>query len=302
MTQLATGGARVRGFGATMRRDGWWVGPLLTFLVLLSFVIYATWAGLQGTHFEIREHPDFTGRPVAPYLSPFYSPLIYDAVSPHAWITLAEGETAPGWWPSWFPRFSAAILILAGPVLFRFTCYYSRKAYYRAFWADPPACAVGEPRKNYWGENHWPLLGQNAHRYFLYIALGFLIILWWDTLLAFWWPTDRGGQFVTGGQFGVGVGTLVMLANIILLTGYTLGCHSLRHLVGGRLNNFACFACVNGKVDQSKLRTGYRLWRINTMLNERHALWAWLSLFSVGLTDVYIRLCSTGVIHDVRIV
>ena len=37
-------------------------------------------------------------------------------------------------------------------------------------------------------------------------------------------------------------------------------------------------------------------------LNERHPTFAWLSLFSVGLTDLYIRLVSMGVIRDLRIV
>jgi hypothetical protein len=30
--------------------------------------------------------------------------------------------------------------------------------------------------------------------------------------------------------------------------------------------------------------------------------WAWLSLFTVGFTDVYIRLCSMGIISDLRII
>src|SRR5262249_39372112 len=137
---------------------------------------------------------------VAPYLSPFYSPLVYDPQSHHAWV---KADLRPGWLPSWFP-FSTAFLILAGPGLFRLTCYYYRKAYYRAFWADPPACAVGEPRKSYWGENHLPLLLQNAHRYALYLAVLFLVFLWWDVLQAFWWPTDRAGALLPGGghQFG----------------------------------------------------------------------------------------------------
>jgi hypothetical protein len=37
------------------------------------------------------------------------------------------------------------------------------------------------------------------------------------------------------------------------------------------------------------------------VLNERHMLFAWLSLFSVGLTDLYIRLVSSGAIQDVRL-
>jgi len=29
--------------------------------------------------------------------------------------------------------------------------------------------------------------------------------------------------------------------------------------------------------------------------------WAWFSLFSVALTDVYIRLCAAGILTDLRI-
>jgi len=126
---------RQRGFGETMRRDAWWGQPLLTLVVLGGFAAYATWAALQGSHYEY-----------GPYLSPFYSPLLFGE-GPHSWF----GPWArPGWWPGALP-FSAAMLILWAPGWFRFTCYYYRGAYYKAFWADPPSCAVGEPRKSYRG-------------------------------------------------------------------------------------------------------------------------------------------------------
>ena len=99
------------GFGATSRKDPWWLGPMSVLIGLSIFVIYSTWAGLQGNDFEIRQNTSsFAGPAVAPYLSPFYSPLLYDRQSPHAWFH----EAKPGWWPESWP-FSAAILILAGP-------------------------------------------------------------------------------------------------------------------------------------------------------------------------------------------
>jgi hypothetical protein len=288
-------------FGQTSRVDNWWLGPLSVLVGLSTFVVYSTWAGLQGEYFEIRQIPsNFGGPAVRPYLSPFYSPLLYDTHSPHAWFwSPISGK--PRWWPEWLP-FSAAVLIIWGPVLFRFTCYYYRKAYYRAFWADPPACAVGEPRKNYWGENHWPLLIQNAHRYTMYVAVIFLFFLWFDALYAFYWPKiDEKSLAVTGHAFGMGLGTLIMLVNVVLLTGFTLGCNSVRHLAGGRLNKFACFTCPMGGGQPSQmLRASYRAWRISTLFNENHMLWAWLSLFSVGFTDVYIRLCAMGIWTDPR--
>jgi hypothetical protein len=289
----ATLAAEHAGFGATQRRDAWWAGPLATLIGLLAFIVYGNIVLFQGKYFEIRENRDnFTGRVVAPYLAPFYSPLIYDKTSPHAWIR----RDRPSWWPAWVP-FSSAMLILIFPLGFRFTCYYYRKAYYRAFWADPPACAVGEPRATYWGENRWPLLIQNCHRYFMYAAVVFLVLLAWDAYQAFWWPLTPAGDRLPhrGKQFGIGLGTVLMVINVLLLAAFTFGCNSVRHLVGGRMN---CFGCPgNG----AKPRVRYRMWRAVTYFNEDHALWAWLSLLSVGFTDLYIRLCAMGIWNDSRL-
>lgn len=296
-TATTPAGVIHRRFGETMRRDTWWLGPLATVLGLTAFVVYATTIvfAVPG-YFEIRQNVEDFFAPnnpaVAPYLAPFHSPLLFDEQSPHAWFRQAR----PNWWPAWLP-FNAALLILIFPAGFRFTCYYYRKAYYRSFWLDPPACAVGEPRSSYWGENHWPLLIQNIHRYFMYFAVLFLVFLWHDAILAFWWPVlDAHGSPTGQHTFGIGLGSVIMLVNVCLLTGYTLGCHSFRHLIGGRKN---CFSCpVNG---QLRPTTSYRLWRLSTILNERHQLWAWLSLFSVGFTDLYIRLCAAGIWKDLRI-
>jgi hypothetical protein len=296
-------------FGETSRRDAWWVGPVLTFLGLLAFLIYANYiVFFVPGYFEIRhDNKDFfkpDNPAVAPYLAPFHAPLLYDAQSHHAWVHSAQ----PSWWPGWFPlRFSSAMLILIFPAMFRFTCYYYRKAYYRSFWADPPACAVGEPRKSYWGENRWPLLIQNSHRYWMYAAVVFLLLLTWDAIAAFWWPTLDAQGIPTGGhQLGMGLGTLIMIVNIVLLACFTFGCNSVRHLVGGRLNHFSCMSCpmANGAGKEQKseeqVRPAYRIWHYSTILNENHMLWAWLSLFSVGFTDFYIRMCAAGIWHDPR--
>ena len=257
-----------RPFGGTMRRDAWWAQPALTFTVLGAFVVYATWAAFQGEHYEF-----------GPYLSPFYSPLLFGD-GPHSWF-----GPKPGWWPGALP-FSAALLILWAPGGFRFTCYYYRGAYYKAFWADPPSCAVGEPRNSYRGENSFPLILQNIHRYFLYLALIFIVILTYDV-----WLATRFDDPATGGKtFGVGVGTLVLAINVVLLGGYTLGCHSLRHLIGGRVDQL------------SASPTRMKLYDGATRLNCRHMRWAWASLFSVALADLYVRLCSMGVLTDWRII
>jgi hypothetical protein len=254
-----------RGLGATLRRDSWWVAPALTGTVLLSFAVYATWAAWTGAHYAW-----------GPYLSPFYSPLVQTS-----------------WWP-----LSPAFLILVFPLGFRVTCYYYRKAYYRAFFLDPVACAVGEARHDYHGESRLPFLLQNIHRFFMYAAVVFIFILGYDVLLALRWPLEdawRATGVIPAGTprgFGLGLGTIVMAVNVGLLACYTFGCHSLRHLVGGQVD---CFSCARA----GQLR--YRLWRGASGLNRHHMTWAWCSLFSVALTDLYIRLCALGVITDLRI-
>src|SRR5258708_16785263 len=152
MAEAATSTSAPRKFGQTMRPDVWWTQPLIVFIGLGAFVVYSTWAAFQGNHY-------FFG----PYLSPFYSPEIFGD-SPHSWF-----GSKPAWWPGWL-LFSPALLILWAPGGFRLTCYYYRGAYYKAFWADPPGCAVGEPRTTYWGERHLPLILPNTHRPFLYPA------------------------------------------------------------------------------------------------------------------------------------
>jgi hypothetical protein len=256
-----------RGFGETERRDMWWSTPLVILIGLSLFVVYATWAAFQNAHYTY-----------GPYLSPFYAPEIFGD-SPHAWF-----GPKPGWIPAWIP-FSPALLILPFPGLFRFTCYYYRGAYYKAFWGDPPACSVGEPRNAYRGEQSFPLILQNAHRYFMWIAVGFLFLLSYDVWLALWFTNPATGET----QLGIGLGTILLAVNVVLLSCYTLGCHVMRHIVGG----------VHDEV--SKHPVCDRAYECSTILNYKHQLFAWGSLFSVAFADVYIRLCSMGIWTDPRV-
>jgi hypothetical protein len=255
-----------RGFGETQRRDAWWLQPLVVFTILGAFVVYATWAAFQNAHYMY-----------GPYLSPFYSPEIFGDPRT-AWF-----GAKPGWWPGLLP-FSPALIILPFPGLFRVTCYYYRGAYYKAFWADPPNCAVGEPRKSYLGERSFPLIVQNVHRYFLYVALFFLFFLSHDVWKALWFDDGAGGK-----HFGIGVGTLVLALNVVLLSCYTLGCHSLRHVVGGFLDQLS---------RHPVRKTAYAC---SSCLNRWHMKWAWMSLVGVAFADLYVRLCSMGIWHDWRI-
>ncbi len=245
----SVGNARVEG---TSGPGTWWLQILPVVVGLGGFGAYATFRAFEGAYFQW-----------GPYLSPFYSPLI---------------DVHHHYWP-----FSPALLILGGPLSFRVTCYYYRKAYYRAFFLDPRACAVPEnPRRHYGGETRFPFILQNAHRYCLYLAVVFLAFLWHDAIVGFFFENG----------FGIGVGSIVLLVNIVLLTLYLFSCHSLRHLLGGKLD---CFSCVN--LGGARHTT----WRSLSSLNEHHMLFAWMSLFSVGFADFYVRLVSSGVIRDLRL-
>jgi hypothetical protein len=243
----------------TLRTDRWWLQPLLTVVALVLFIVYSTFRAFQNAHYFAE-----------PYISPFYSPCI---------TTACEGDTFPKLFtgPSWI---SPALYILVVPLGFRLTCYYYRKAYYRSFWLSPPACAVAEPHQRYTGETRLPLLGQNIHRYAFYAGLVFNVILTYDAVLAFRDETGAWGH--------MGLGTLVLLANAALLWLYSLSCHSCRHIVGGRLNNFS----------RHPLR--YRFWTIVSKLNANHMKFAWVSLFSVAFADFYVLLLATDTINDLR--
>jgi len=271
------GGHPTRAF-QTVRTDNWKLGPLLTVAGLGAFVLYSTWRAFSGVHYWVE-----------PYLSPFYSPLIYAnpqhwAGSPiaHAWFGEMPQALIDAW-PSFLPfALSPAFFILVFPGSFRATCYYYRKAYYRSFFGTPPGCAVCPiGQKNYQGETRL-LVIQNLHRYALYGALAFIGILYYDAFLA----------LRRGGEWGIGVGTLVLFMNATLLAGYTFGCHSFRHLVGGRLDRFT------NAVGAPRL--AHRVWRGVSWLNARHMKFAWASLFWVGFTDFYILAVSRGWISDLN--
>ncbi|MFJ4710840.1 hypothetical protein [Streptomyces sp. NPDC088785] len=245
-----------------LRTDRWWLAPAATAAGLLAFVVYSTWRAFANADYY-----------AAPYVSPFYSPCLSQNCAP-----MRHGpnwELFGGWW-----GLSPALLILIFPLGFRLTCYYYRKAYYRGFWASPPACAVAEPHKKYTGETRFPLILQNIHRYFFYAAVLVAFILTYDTVLAF-----RDESYAFG---HMGLGTLVFLLNITLIWAYTLSCHSCRHIVGGRLKHF------------SKHPVRYRLWGWVGKLNARHMLLAWASLVSVALADFYVYLVASGAFDDPR--
>jgi hypothetical protein len=224
-----------------------WLYPTFVVTVLSAFVVYAVWV----VFFQPAAN-------VAPYLSAFDSPLI------------KVGPIPPGVWVAW------------APFVFRLTCYYYRKAYFRSFLWHPRSCAVPEPsRGRYRGETVFPWVLNNLHRFAFYATVVQVAFLWFDAIVAF--------DF--GGRFGIGLGSVLMLVNVLLLSAYTFGCHAFRHLAGGELD---CFSCSRSA------RARFRLWKGITVLNVRHDRWAWASLATVLMADVYIRLLMAGVLRDPR--
>ena len=240
----------------TLRRDRWWLQPLVTVAVLAGFVVYGTWVAFANRDYF-----------VDPYLSPFYSPCLAKSCEEPTWAIVG------GWWP-----LSPALLVLPFPLGFRLTCYYYRKVYYRAYFLSPPACAVLEPRAKYKGEARFPLILNNIHRYFWVVAIPIVAILLYDGYNSLRFPDG----------WGLGVGSVLIIVNALLFAVYTLGCHSCRHILGGRLKNFS----------RHPLR--YRAWTLVSRLNARHMQVALPSLAMIPITDLYIRLVANGTITDFR--
>jgi hypothetical protein len=234
--------------------------------VLTAFIVYSTWAIFVNKDYYVGVAMQ------RDLISPFFSPCIASSC-----VEGAHGTNVLfTWW-----HITPALIVLGGPLGFRLTCYYYRKAYYRSFWGSPPGCAVSDAHKTYSGETRFPLILQNIHRYFFYIGVIFCVILWDDAIMAFRMPGAGG--------WGLSVGTIVLIINASLLTMYTFSCHAARHLCGGGAKSFS----------RHPLR--YRLWRLLTPINARHMLFAWLSLVFVAFTDLYVRLVASGTITDFKL-
>jgi hypothetical protein len=249
----------------TLRTDNWRQAPLTTFTLLSIWVLYAlVRTASQRAYFVQQYH----------YLSPFSSPCVSSSCP-------SDARDFGTWFGHFPPFLPLALLVLPFLLGFRLTCYYYRKAYYRAFWGSPPACGVAEPHTGYSGETRFPLIFQNLHRYFFAAAVVISVINTYDAIRAF--------QGKDGGV-GVGLGTLIMVINVILLWTYTASCHSCRHIIGGKIRSFS----------RHPLR--YKAWTLVSKLNTRHMELAWTTLGTLMLTDGYIALVSSGAFSDLRII
>jgi len=204
MTTTATRPGAVRSRAAiaakTLRTDRWWFPPLVTFVGLSAWLLYGLVRVYMHRWYYVEDYH---------YLTPFYSPCISKGCVPEA----------SHFWPQFLPDvwwLPFAALSLPFLLLFRLTCYYYRGAYYRSVWQAPTACAVAEPHTTYTGETRFPLIVQNTHRYFFYIAGIISVINTYDAIVAF--PSPSG--------FGFGLGNVILVVHVIMLWLYTLSCQS----------------------------------------------------------------------------
>ena len=95
---------------------------------------------------------------------------------------------------------------------------------------DPVGCSIGELRavdQKYKGENKWPFILNNLHRYFFYAAFILMLFHWLSFTHAIW----------VDGSFRIGVGVVILFLDSLFLSLYVLSCHSCKHIVGGGLNS-----------------------------------------------------------------
>lgn len=248
------------------RKDNWWFWPLVEGLIIIIFVAYTTLTLFFTSIFG-------DGR-FLNYRSP-----IFDMDIPQSFLNTIG-------WPANNPFLPSALLVLWIPIGYRATCYAMRKIYYRSFFTNPPACAtngVNIRRGKYTGERWLPFILNNYHRYFLYAAIVVALFHWYELPNAFNFGTE------TNFQFGIGLGTIIIVLDTILLSFYVLSCHAFRHLLGGGTD---CYSCSGVKTLQHKG------WKVSSFLNHYHEQFFWLSLISVMVADFYIRLLEFGIIKS----
>ncbi len=236
------------------------------------FILYGTFRAFENNYYDI---PLMAARglftsddgTVPHLLSPYYSPPLHHL-------------------PFWPAFLSPSLFLLAFPGSFRLTCYFCRRTYYRAIFGTPPSCAAREVmrRSNYTGEREFPFYLQNLHRYTLYFIMVFVFFHWIHLLEAFRFSESK---------YGIGVGTIICAIDTVLLSLYVGSCHSFRHLIGGVTNKFSA---------SKRTLFEQKMWQRVTRLNEKHGLFFWASLYSVGLYDLYVRSVASGTIPDLHLI
>lgn len=182
------------------------------------------------------------------------------------------------------PFYSPTVLIVPIPGLFRLTCYAYRKDYHRHLFHHPMSCDNPErddkATRKYTGEKNAVFLFENLHRYFLYAGILILPFFYYDFY--------KSLVFMDS----LRLGSLILLANALTLTAWTLSCHAFRHLIGGRID---CYSCTpGGKVSNF-------LWIKQSWWNSHHEALAWISLLTIIFVDLYLRGLGAHLPIDITI-
>ncbi len=258
-----------RSFGQTMRPDAWWAQPLLVFLGLGAFHRLLHLGGVSGDELLFRAVP------LAVLFAGNFRRFAAQLVWTETGLVAGAGLL-----------FSPALLILWAPGGFRLTCYYYRGAYYKAFLGRSAGLhrrrtAQDVSRRALVSAHHAECASLlSLSRAHLHRASSLI-----DVWKAMWFADPATGKT----SFGIGVGTIVLAINVVLAR---------------RLHLWLSFAAPSRRrISRSTFasrRPAISAYRCVSCLNRRHMLWAWMSLFWVGFSDLYVRLCSMGVWHDFR--
>ncbi len=183
------------------------------------------------------------------------------------------------------PFYSPTILLIPFAGMFRLTCYAFRKYYHRHLFKHPLSCGIygrlDDSKRKYSGETGL-LRVENLHRYFMYASLLILPFFFYDVYISLLSPAGLVIRF----------GSVLLLADALLVTSYLLSCHSVRHLIGGGAD---CYSCG---LFQRKKHDAYLL---QSYMNEHHELLAWSSLILIVFVDLYLRALTAGWPVDFRI-
>lgn len=185
------------------------------------------------------------------------------------------------------PFYSPTVLIVPLPGAFRLTCYAYRKDYHRHLFKHPLGCTVatrGEDShtRPYTGERNAIFQLENLHRFFLYAGIAILPFFYYDFFRS----------LVFAGDFTLRLGSLILLANALTLTAWSLSCHAFRHVIGG---NIDCYSCVYGG------KTRKSLFNVQSWWNARHEALAWISLLTIIFADLYLRALQAGLPVDLKL-
>lgn len=172
------------------------------------------------------------------------------------------------------PIFKTHLALLIIPIGFRLTCYYFRG------WYSKHIFGRSFSKRQLLNLKHIKYTGEwwvhKLHRYFLIAAIGLLILHFYDAVIN---VIQNSGHLY--------LSNILEWLDVIFLSMYVFGCHSFRHILGG---NLICFGC--------KRKTRYKDHSWQYWLNQHHGLFFWISIITIIVLELYVRLMTNNLITD----